>query len=102
MKVSLILNNLLQHSQFTARLLTAHASFSIHLCRPGTLVVYTSQQSALVEILSARRHIDGRVLGEEVDGLEADLENFAWHHGEILDAWDLCSENTIRLARAAR
>jgi len=39
--------------------------------------------------LSARRHIDGRVLREEVDGLEADFEHLARHHGEVFNAWNL-------------
>lgn len=49
----------------------------------------TSQQRALVELLRAGRHVDGRVAREEVDRLEADFEDFAGHHGEIFDAGDL-------------
>ena len=47
------------------------------------------QQRALVELLRARRHVDGRVAREEVDGLEADFEDLAGHYGEVFDAWDL-------------
>lgn len=58
-------------------------------------MVNVSQQSTLVESLGARRHIDGWVLREEVDGLEADFEHLTRHHGEILDAWDLWREGGI-------
>lgn len=48
------------------------------------------QQCAFVELLRARRHVDGRVTCEEIDGLEADFEDFDWHYGEVFDTWDLC------------
>lgn len=54
-----------------------------------------SQQSALVESLSARRHINGRVLRKEVDGLEADFEYLARHHREVFDAWNLRKEKEV-------
>ena len=47
------------------------------------------QQRALVELLRAGRHVDGRVAREEVDGLEADLQDLAGHYGEVFDARDL-------------
>lgn len=52
-------------------------------------MVDVSQQSTLVERLGARRHVDSRVLREEVDGLEADFEHLARHDWEILDARDM-------------
>jgi len=51
--------------------------------------VRVRQQRALVELLRARRHVDGRVAREEVDGLEADFEDLAGHYGEVFDARDL-------------
>ena len=48
------------------------------------------QQRAFVELLRAGRHVDCRVTCEEIDGLEADFEDFDWHYGEVFDAWDLC------------
>ena len=81
--------SLFHSSQLTARLLTAHTAFRVDLCRLSALVVDVSQQSTLVERLGARRHIDSRVLREEVDGLEADFEHLARHDWEILDARDL-------------
>ena len=47
------------------------------------------KQRALVELLRAGRHVDSRVAREEVDGLEADFEDLAGHHGEVFDARDL-------------
>ena len=41
---------------------------------------------APVEILHAGRNIQRGVPVEEVDGLQADLEDLAWHDGEVLDA----------------
>ena len=67
-----------------------HASFSINLRHRSTaLLVRIRQQRALVELLRAGRHVDGRVAREEVDGLEADFEDLAGHHGEVFDARDL-------------
>ena len=81
--------SLFHSSQLTARLLTAHTAFRVDLCRLSALVVDVSQQSTLVERLGARRHVDSRVLREEVDGLEADFEDLAGHYGEVFDARDL-------------
>jgi hypothetical protein len=58
-------------------------------------MVNVSQQCTLVESLSARRHVDGRVLRKEVDGLEADFKHLARHHGEVFDAWNLRRECKI-------
>ena len=78
-------------SQLTALFSFApHASFSINLRHRSTaLLVRIRQQRALVELLRAGRHIDGRVAREEIDRLEADFEDFAGHDGEIFDARDL-------------
>jgi len=77
-------------SQLTAAaLLTAHTPFSIDLRHHSALLVRVRQQCALVELLRAGRHIDGRVAREEIDRLEADFEDFAGHDGEIFDARDL-------------
>lgn len=51
--------------------------------------MHVRQQRTLVELLRARRHVDGRVPREEVDRLEADFEDLAGHDGEIFDAWHL-------------
>jgi hypothetical protein len=55
-------------------------------------MVRIRQQRALVELLRAGGHVDGRVAREEVDGLEADFEDFARHDGEVFDARDLVWE----------
>ena len=65
-------------------------------------MVNVGQQSALVEVLGARRHVYGRVLREEVDGLEADFEHLARHDGEIFDARDLSVREDSGLAKFAK
>jgi len=50
-----------------------------------------TDESTLVETLRAGRHVERRVLVEEVDGLERDFDLLARHDGEVLDAWDLNS-----------
>jgi hypothetical protein len=78
------------HLQLTStHLLTPDTSIALHLRHYCALMMCTGQQRALIELLSARRYVDGRVPGKEVDGLEADFQHFAGHHGEVFDAWDL-------------
>jgi hypothetical protein len=82
------------HLQFTPTptpLLTPHAPIALHFRHHRTLMMRSCQQSTLVELLRARRHVDGRIPREEVDGLETDFQHFAGHHGEVFDAWDLGS-----------
>ena len=68
----------------------AHLSLGINHSPRLRLVMLrrllTVQTHALVDGLCARRHVEGRILVEEVDGLEHDLEDLAWHDGEVLDA----------------
>jgi hypothetical protein len=50
------------------------------------MLLTLAQQTALVEALLARRHVQRWVLIEEVNGLEVDLENLAGHDWEVLFA----------------
>lgn len=70
-------------------LLTTHTSISIHLRNRCALLMRTCQQRTLIELLRARRHVDGRVPHEEIDGFEAHFQHFAGHYGKVFDAWDL-------------
>lgn len=51
--------------------------------------VDVAREDALVEGLLAGGHVEGRVLVEEVDGLETDLNDLDGHDGEVLDARDV-------------
>jgi hypothetical protein len=53
-------------------------------CLYTRLVMLLTQQSALVEPLFGWWNIQCRVLVKEVDRLHVDLEDLAWHDGEIL------------------
>ena len=46
-------------------------------------------QSAPIELLAARRHVERGVPVEEVDRLQLHLDDLARHDGEILDARDV-------------
>ena len=47
------------------------------------------EEGAAVEILVAGGHVEGRVAGEEVDGLEGEADDLAGHDGEVLGAGDV-------------
>ena len=79
------------HLELTARRpYTAHAPLPIHFPLDGRLLMLLAKQHALVEVLRAGRHVERRVLGEEVDGLEGDFEDLAGHYWEVFDTRDLC------------
>lgn len=95
--------HIMLYLQFTPTpLLTSHTSISIYLRHRCALLVRIRQQRTLVELLHARRHVDGWVPREEVDGFEAHFQHFAGHHGEVFDAWDLVGEDVSLMERRQR
>lgn len=51
--------------------------------------MHLTHQGGLVEVLFRGGHVQGRVLVEEVDRFQADLEDLARHDGEVFDAGDV-------------
>nr|POE48079.1 hypothetical protein CFP56_01407 [Quercus suber] len=75
----------------------------LHRARDVGLMVLLTRQRASVELLRAGRHVQRRIFVEEVDRLQRHFDDFAGHHGKVLDAWDLlCFDEGRGLSLARR